>query len=66
MLNDIHVAQTILPEIAHAQPALAAQVSVVNAYLNGIVAARLNNPQRPWRKLARAKSAPQLVRKGGR
>jgi triphosphatase len=69
VLNDVHVAQTILAGYMQARPELATQVRIVTAYLNGIAAARLDNCEAPWRKMAHPAAAvvlQRLVRKGGR
>ncbi len=69
VLNDVHVAETILSGYAEARPELGTQVRIVTAYLHGIAAARLDNRQAPWRKLAHPASAvgvQGLVRKGAR
>ena len=67
VLNDGHVAQTLLSGYEQARPELAAQTRVVAAYLNGLAAARLDHRRPPWRKLAQPAAAmgvQKLIRKG--
>lgn len=65
MLNDVRVAQTILPRFADADASLAPAVQVVAAYLQGIASAQLDRRHTPWRKLQRT-GVQGLVRQGGR
>lgn len=63
MLNDMHVARTILLRFADADAGLVPAVGVVTAYLNGIAAAQLARPQAPWQQLAHV-GVHGLVRRG--
>lgn len=62
MLNDVHVAQTILSAYTTIRPDLAPQAGVVTAYLDGIAADRLHRRRTPWRKLCNPNCAKTLMR----
>ena len=69
MLNDAHVAHSLLAGFVQSSPALAPAAGVVSAYLDGMAASRLASRKAPWGALARRKAARRahgLVRKGGK
>ncbi|MDQ2822152.1 MAG: CHAD domain-containing protein [Pseudomonadota bacterium] len=62
VLNDVHVARTILSAYTTIRPDLAPQAGVVIAYLDGIAADCLHRRRTPWRTLCNPNRAKALMR----